>query len=91
MLVRTALAAIDHNQNTGRDQVVCACVTKICYLLHQLCFVLQRVSSDGQLVWDLVKTRHGKKHFVKAVKVAKDYGWRTSLASLTVKVADIPF
>ena len=89
MLVRTALAAIDHNHNTGRDQVVCACVTNIYNPLQQLCIVLQRVSTEGQLVWDLVKTRHGKKHFVKAVKVAKDYGWRTSLASLTVKVADI--
>ena len=37
-------------------------------------------------MWDLVKTRHGKKHFVKAIKVSKDYGWRTALASLTVKV-----
>ena len=41
-------------------------------------------------MWDLVKTRHGRKYFVKAIKVAKDYGWRTTLASLTVKVADIP-
>ena len=49
------------------------------------------MSSEGQLVWDLVKTRHGKKHFVKAVKVAKDYSWRTSLASLTVKVAGYSF
>ena len=37
-------------------------------------------------MWDLVKTRHGKKHFVKAIKVSKDYGWRTALASLTLKV-----
>ena len=37
-------------------------------------------------MWGLMKTRHGKKHFVKAIKVSKDYGWRTALASLTVKV-----
>ena len=52
--------------------------------------VFQRVSAGGQLMWDLVKTRHGRKHFVKAIKVAKNHDWRTTLASLTVKVADIP-
>ena len=46
---------------------------------------MQRLSTTGQPMWDLVKTRHGKKHFVKAIKVSKDYGLPTALASLTVK------
>ena len=34
----------------------------------------------------LTKHHHGKKYFIKVIKVEKDYGWRNTLASLTVKV-----
>ena len=37
-------------------------------------------------MFDLVKARHGKKYYIKVIKVAKDYGWRNTLASLTIQV-----
>ena len=65
MLIRTALAGIDHNQNTDREQ---------------------KVTAGGKPMFALLKQRHGKKYFVRVIKVEKDYGWRNTLASLTVKV-----
>ena len=34
----------------------------------------------------LNKQRHGKKHYVRVVKVAKDYSWRQVMASFVVQV-----
>ena len=34
----------------------------------------------------LNKQRHGKKHYVRVVKVAKDYSWRKVMASFVLKV-----
>ena len=34
----------------------------------------------------LNKQRHGKKHYVRVVKVDKDYSWRKVMASFVVKV-----
>lgn len=37
-------------------------------------------------MYDLVRNRHGKKFYVKVVKVSKDYSWRDVLASMALKV-----
>jgi hypothetical protein len=41
-------------------------------------------------MFDLVKARFGKKYYIKVIKVAKDYGWRNTLASLTIQVWVFP-
>ena len=78
IVATTSLPAVDR-PNADRWNAARSCQNKTVN-------ILQRVSTTGQPMWDLVKTRHGKKHIVKAIKVSKDYGWRTVLASLTVKV-----
>ena len=65
MFVHTALAAMDHNENTEREQ---------------------RKTAGGQPMYALTKQRHGKKYYVKAIKVAKVFNWRNIMASLTVQV-----
>ena len=63
MFIRTALAAMDHNENLDREQ---------------------KVSGSGYLMWDYIKQRHGKRYYVKPIKVNKDHGWRNTLASLVL-------
>ena len=41
-------------------------------------------------MFDLVKHRHGKKYYIKVIKVAKDYGWRNTLASVAIQVHVCP-
>ena len=83
MVIRAALAAMDHNANTDREQV---CKQTQNWTNNKSSVELQRQTAGGLPRFDLVKQRHGKKYYVKAVKVPKDYNWRNTLASLTVKV-----
>ena len=47
---------------------------------------MQATTSEGVLRYDLVKTRHGKKYFARAVKENKDQSWMTVAASLVIQV-----
>lgn len=45
----------------------------------------QKKTASGQLVFDLIKKRHGKKYIIKVVKESKEYSWRDILASWTIE------
>ena len=80
MLVRSALTAIDHNNNVLRQQVT---------IRHHISIFLNLLKArreDGVLRFSLVKQRNATKYTVKKVKAEKDYSWREAIASLVLKV-----
>ena len=82
MLVRSCLAALDHNNNVDREQVS---YKKYFYdFIWQSC--KKAVALNGSLRYNFDRKRHGLKYTVKPVKVKKDYMFRDYIASLVVKV-----
>ena len=47
---------------------------------------IQATTAKGVPRYDLVKTRHGKKYFARAVKEQKDQSWMAVAASLVIQV-----
>ena len=79
MFSRGALAALDHNSNTDREQVG---FQRLRFIFENLC-LLPRATQPAA---NLVKQRHGKTYFVKVVKERKDHSFRDVMASLTIQV-----
>ena len=48
----------------------------------------QAKTAAGAPRFDLVKQRHGRKYFVKAVKEEKDHSWRNKILHLIFEVSD---
>ena len=59
--------------------------TNPCRLILQY-NMLQKLTASGQRMFAFNKQRHGKKYYVRAIKVTKDYSWRKVLASFVVQV-----
>ena len=54
--------------------------------------IKQAKTAEGELRFDLVTSRHGKKYFAKPVKVDKDYSWMEVAAKYIIKVfSESPF
>ena len=80
MLTRTYCAALDHNYNIDRQQVLLIeCILKI-NLFYQ------DFTAAGEPKFIVVKNRHGKKYYAKVVKDSKDHSWRDFIANLIHEV-----
>ena len=54
--------------------------------------IKQSKTAEGELRFDLVTSRHGKKYLAKPVKVNKDYSWMEVAAKYIIKVfSESPF